>query len=111
MPKLEMDWYLISRRSAFIFISSILLLVGGGATAYFYLTKAAVEDSAKGDQQIAHFISTEGTVKVKRANSSYFITVNRATLLETGDTVQTDVDASAQIQFIDGTTYILGPDS
>ena len=111
MARLNLDWYFISRRSAYTFITIILLLVGGGTFAYFYLTKTAGADSAKGDQQIAHFASIEGNVKVKRTSTSYFIAVNRSTPLETGDTVQTDADGQARIQFIDGSTYTLGPES
>ena len=111
MPKLDLDWYFISRRSALLCIVLVLLLVGGGTTAYLFLTKAAGPDNVKGDKQIAHFLSIEGTVKVKRTSTSYFLAVNRSTPLETGDTVQTDSDGQARIQFIDGSTYTLGQDS
>ncbi|HZS44756.1 MAG TPA: FecR domain-containing protein [Blastocatellia bacterium] len=109
MPRL--DWYFISRRSAFVFITLALFLVGGGTSAYLYLTKAAGPADVKGDKQIAHFVSIEGNVKVKRTSTSYFVAVNRSTPLETGDTVQTDTDGQAKIQFIDGSSYSLGPDS
>jgi len=111
MPRLDLDWIFISQRSAILCIVLVLVLVGGGTTAYFFLSRAAGPDSVKGDKQIAHFLSIEGTVKVKRTNTSYFLAVNRSTPLETGDTVQTDSDGQARIQFIDGSTYTLGQDS
>src|SRR5215471_13697262 len=109
MPRL--DWYFISQRSAILFIALILVIVAGGTSAYIYLTNAAGPADVKGDKQIAHFSSLEGTVKVKRSTTSYFVAVNRSTPLETGDTVQTDSDGQAKIQFIDGSSYSLGPDS
>ena len=59
----------------------------------------------------AHFVNLDGTVRVKKVQSSQWIRADYNTSLASGDFVQTGSDAVARIIFADGTSYVLKPDS
>jgi hypothetical protein len=59
----------------------------------------------------AHFVNLDGTVRVKKVQSSQWIRADYNTSLASGDFVQTGSDAVARIIFADGTNYVLKPDS
>ena len=70
-------------------------------------------DSAgiKAGQQEAHFTAIDGTVRVRRGNSSSWETASYNMPLQRGDVVQTSSEGMAKITFVDGTNYTIKPDS
>lgn len=65
---------------------------------------------AAGAQQ-AHFTNLDGTVRVKKANSSAWSKADYSLPLEKGDIVQTASEGLAKIVFTDGTNYTVKQDS
>jgi len=65
---------------------------------------------AAGAQQ-AHFTNLDGTVRVKKANSSTWSKADYSLPLEKGDVVQTASEGLAKIVFTDGTNYTVKQDS
>ena len=65
---------------------------------------------AAGAQQ-AHFTNLDGTVRVKKANSSTWSKADYSLPLEKGDIVQTASEGLAKIVFTDGTNYTVKQDS
>ncbi len=63
-----------------------------------------------GSQQ-AKFTAIEGTVRVKKVNSSTWQTADLRLPLEKGDVVQTSSEGMAKVNFVDGTNYTVKPDS
>lgn len=59
----------------------------------------------------ARFVNIDGTVRVKRADSTQWITADYKIALEKGDLVQTGGDGVARITFGDGTTYVIKPET
>lgn len=59
----------------------------------------------------ARFVNIDGTVRVKRADSTQWITADYKIALEKGDLVQTGGDGVARITFADGTTYVIKPET
>jgi hypothetical protein len=74
-------------------------MVQGGGTTVATFTKEA------------HFVNLDGTVRVKKSQSSQWLRADYNTSLASGDFVQTGSDAVARIIFADGTNYVLKPDS
>ena len=65
---------------------------------------------AAGAQQ-AHFTNLDGTVRVKKANSSAWTKADYSLPLDKGDIVQTASEGLAKIVFTDGTNYTVKQDS
>ena len=65
---------------------------------------------AAGAQQ-AHFTNLDGTVRVKKANSSAWTKAEYGLPLDKGDVVQTASEGLAKIVFTDGTNYTVKQDS
>jgi hypothetical protein len=63
-----------------------------------------------GPQQ-AHFTNIDGTVRVKKANSSTWVQADYSLALERNDVVQTSPEGLAKVNFTDGTNYTVKPDS
>ncbi len=61
--------------------------------------------------QQAKFIAIDGTVRVKKANGSNWVTAQFGLMLERGDVVQTSSEGMAKVVFADGTNYTIKPDS
>ena len=59
----------------------------------------------------AKFINLDGTVKVKKRDSASWVDADLRTPLEPGDSVQTGPSGNARITFVDGTTYLVKPDT
>lgn len=59
----------------------------------------------------ARFMNVEGGVLVKPAGSTDFVPAQPSATLNQGDTVQTQSDGWARIEFSDDTTYLLSPNS
>jgi hypothetical protein len=70
----------------------------------------AATTMAAGAQQ-AHFTNLDGTVRVKKANSSAWTKADYSLPLEKGDIVQTASEGLAKIVFTDGTNYTVKQDS
>ena len=69
-----------------------------------------VKPGAMNSQQ-AHFTALDGTVRVKKSNSSSWTTADYSIPLEKGDVVQTSSEGMAKIVFNDGTNYTVKQDS
>jgi hypothetical protein len=61
--------------------------------------------------QEAHFTALDGTVRVKKANSSTWAPADFGLPLEKGDIVQTSAEGMAKVFFPEGTNYTIKPDS
>ena len=61
--------------------------------------------------QQAHFTNLDGTVRVKKANSSTWNKADYSLPLDKGDVVQTSSEGLAKIVFTDGTNYTVKQDS
>jgi len=64
-----------------------------------------------GSAQQAHFTALDGTVRVKKANGSSWLTADYGVPLEKGDVVQTGSEGMAKVVFNDGTNYTIKQDS
>jgi hypothetical protein len=125
--KVEVEWTTISYRTiafyallGLIALSFVLYLI---APNYFArkargalhaLTAGVVKDSSANvapSKRDAHFVNLDGTVRVKKAQSSQWVQANYNTNLVTGDFIQTGSDGVARIIFADGTNYVIKPDS
>ena len=82
------------------FDSVLASLIGGG------------EESAQAEtQSFARFVNLDGPVRVKKREQVQFRNADYRMPLEEGDIVQTGTNGIARITFIDGTTYVVKPDS
>ena len=61
--------------------------------------------------QQAHFTNLDGTVRVKKANSSTWVKADYNLPLDKGDVVQTASEGLAKVVFSDGTNYTVRQDS
>ncbi len=59
----------------------------------------------------AHFTNLDGTVTVRKANSSVFVRASYETPLERGDVVKTEAEGMAKVVFADNSTYTIKQDS
>jgi FecR protein len=78
------------------------------------LAKVGLGGSSTGlesGQQQAHFTNIDGTVRVKKANSSTWVQADYSLALERNDVVQTSPEGIAKVAFTDGTNYTVKPDS
>ena len=126
-PAYEVEWTTISYRTIAFFVIMGLVIVCfilyliapnffarkakqllGAISAGLVETTSKEAASAKRE---AHFVNIDGTVRVRKANSSQWIKGDYNTNLEKGDYVQTGSDGVARIIFADGTNYVLKPDS
>ena len=126
-PAYEVEWTTITYRTIAFFVimglvivSFVLYLIAPG---YFgkkakqllgAISAGLVETTsteAASTKREAHFVNIDGTVRVRKTNSSQWIRGDYNTNLEKGDYVQTGSDGVARIIFADGTNYVLKPDS
>lgn len=109
---LSVEWYIISKRSIYLLIGSIIGVVAltGGGWWLYRTTSENLKEIGTG-RKGARFIQIEGRVRVKRANETEFKVASEETVLETGDTIQTLNDAVARVQFVDGSSYTVKPDT
>jgi hypothetical protein len=122
--KLEIYWYTVSYRKIFIAAFLIVLLLVLFTIPFIkenfkqfaankleqLLDSNTTPDGSEGTKH-GRFSLLSGTIKVKKANSTQWITADAQTQLETGDYIQTSSDSKARIHFPDGTTYLMSPDS
>ena len=110
----------VTYRSVLLAILLIVMLVS--AVSYFLFpqqTKALVSQvvdmlhldsptralAKESGQQQAHFTNIDGTVRVKRNNSSFWANASYDLPLNKGDVVQTGPEGIAKVVFADGTNY------
>jgi FecR protein len=108
------DWFTVSYRSIFIAIL-VVVLIGGGA-GYYYWTRITPppehgDDSPPATVTTARFTTLEGNVKVKTVGTFEWVNADRTMVLRKSDLVRTGAGAAAEIQFFDGTTLHVRPDS
>ena len=111
--RFSVDWYVISaqlvRRLIVGFV--VLVVLGGmGFWAYSSLRSAVATTNTIGNQS-ARFIEISGQVRVKREAATDFVTADEKMPLEAGDTIQTMSNSVARVQFVDGASYTIKPDT
>ncbi len=109
----SLDWYVISSRSVRQLIFALLALVivvGSGYGMYLYLKSSTAMTITPGTQS-ARFIEISGQVRVKKANATDFATASEKMPLDAGDTIQTLSSSVARVQFVDGSSYTIKPDT
>ena len=118
---LEVYWTTITYRSLILVVLA-LLLVGVSITILLrpgileqVMAKLTSEgnDAASGVEEAAQarFLNLDGTVRVKGRNSSQWVNADYRIPLEEGDIIQTGPQGIARITFIDGTTYVVKPNT
>lgn len=121
--QVEIQWRTVPYRT--LIAAAVVIIVVAGILAYagffpglgrllqrsFAGTKATALPAPAPALPQARFINVEGGVLVKRAGSVDFTPAEPSTVLHQGDTVQTESDGWARIQFGDSTTYVLSPNS
>jgi hypothetical protein len=90
--------------------SGIKAVNGLGMKALEAVAGAAPKPGSLNSQQ-AHFTALDGTVRVKKANASSWVTADYSVPLDKGDIVQTSSEGMAKIVFDDGTNYTVKQDS
>lgn len=110
---LSLEWYVVSRRSIYFLVGSALVLAGltvGGWWLY-RSTRNQLSSLDQVGRKSARFIQIDGRVRLKRANETEFREASEETPLEAGDTIQTLSNSVARVQFIDGSSYTIKPDT
>ena len=82
-------------------LASVMARITGGNTS-----SSSVQHAS-----FARFLNLEGAVRVKKRDSVQWETADYRTELQEGDIVQTAGQGIARITFIDGTTYVVKPDT
>ena len=109
----SLDWYVISARTLrqlAVVLVALMLMTGAGYGLYRYLKSSTATTVTPGTQS-ARFIEISGQVRVKKANGTDFITADEKMPLGAGDTVQTLANSVARVQFVDGSSYTIKPDT
>jgi hypothetical protein len=108
------DWFTISYKSIYLTVGVVTLVVVGIAY-YFYgrvgVTTAPAANVPPPTVTSARFRSIDGTVRVKPVGTFEWLPADGRTVLRRGDLVRTGDGAAAEIQFFDGTTVHVRPDS
>ena len=130
-PKAKHESYIryitVTYRSVLVFI--ILIIALAGSIAYFVfpqeskallnqaVAKLHLSDIGKTKpakeigQQQAHFTNLDGTVRVKRNNSSAWVNASYDLPLNKGDVIQTGPEGIAKVVFADGSNYTIKQES
>jgi hypothetical protein len=111
--RLSLEWFVISARSlrlGLLFLIAAFGITGISYWLYLHLQSSATPE-AEVARQSARFIQIAGKVKVKRANVTDFVPAREDMALEAGDTIQTQADSVARVQFVDGSSYTIKPDT
>ena len=111
--RFALDWYVVSASSVKMLVWGILalLVIGvGGYWMYLYLQTKVNTTQTIGTQS-ARFIEITGQVRVKKANATDFTGATEKMPLEAGDTIQTLANSVARVQFIDGASTTIKPDT
>lgn len=118
---LEVYWTTVTYRSLLFVVLALLL---AGVSIIILLRPGILEQvmaklSSKGNDDAsaveeaaqARFINLDGTVRVKGRDSSQWVNADYRIPLEEGDIIQTGPQGIARITFIDGTTYVVKPNT
>ncbi|MFN7947423.1 MAG: fibronectin type III domain-containing protein [Blastocatellia bacterium] len=110
---LSLEWYVISKRSIYLLVAAVagLIAVTGGAYWLYHTTRDSLSNLDQIGRKSARFIQIEGRVRLKRANETEFHEAKDDMTLEAGDTIQTLADSVARVQFVDGSSYTIRPDT
>jgi hypothetical protein len=109
--RFSLEWIIISKRTVYLLVASIIGIAAAIWGGIWLYQNRQVIDAGPVNRQSARFIQIEGKVKVKRANSTEFSTATEDTQLEAGDTIQTQADSVARVQFVDGSSYTIKPET
>ncbi|HVB29633.1 MAG TPA: hypothetical protein VNG91_07480 [Terriglobia bacterium] len=125
--KVEVEWTTVRYRT--IAFYAVLGLIAAGFVFYLIapnyftrkakralhtLTAGVVENNGTRGapaRREAHFVNLDGTVQIKKAQSSQWVRADYNTNLATGDFIQTGSNGVARIIFADGTSYVIKADS
>ncbi len=106
--------FLVGMRFAFPQFTENQIKAADGFTMRVLEAVAGAGGPAKSgtmNSQQAHFTALDGTVRIKKANASSWVTADYSIPLEKGDVVQTSSEGMAKIVFNDGTNYTVKQDS
>ncbi|MFQ5723445.1 MAG: FecR domain-containing protein [Terriglobia bacterium] len=113
-------WTTVTYRSVILIIIAVLIMVLA-VWALFWresfdnvlakLTSGGGENNSVEEAPHARFVNLDGTVRVKKRDSVQWVSADYSTPLLAGDTVQTGTNGIARITFVDGTTYVVKPDT
>ncbi len=111
--RFSVDWYVVSAQSVRRLIMGIVALIAVGGLSYWAYSslKNRVETATPIGKQGAKFITISGQVRVKKEAATDFVAATEALLLEAGDTIQTMSNGVARVQFVDGASYTIKPDT
>lgn len=132
-PGLHIAWKTVTYRSvALAVLAAILMVLVGMRFAFPQFTESGFKaadslathllDAVAGvasnatksgtmNSQQAHITALDGTVRIKKSNSSTWMNADYNVPLEKGDVVQTGPEGMAKIVFNDGTNYTVKQDS
>ena len=108
------DWWQIKRSTVYGGAAILLffaLLFGGGWWLWQSNFLIAAPDTTEIPKDAAKITSFEGDVRIVRAATRETILITKPTFVSAGDTIQTQADARAQVQMIDGSTLSIRPNS
>ncbi|MBI4466791.1 MAG: FecR domain-containing protein [Acidobacteria bacterium] len=113
-------WTTVSYRSVTLIAAALLimglsvfLLLRPGAldAVLAKLTSGGGERTGVQEAPQARFINLDGTVRLKKRDAVQWVNADYSVPLDPGDTVQTGPNGIARITFVDGTTYVVKPDT
>lgn len=122
LGSVEVVWTTVSYRTVWI-LASVVLVIG---LAIFLVVKPQVLKSLLGlfsgsesststtttqRASQASFVNLDGEVRVRKANSVQWVNADYRMPLEEGDMVQTGMSGITRVTFIDGTTYVVKPET
>ena len=121
--RIEVYWTAVTYKTVVIYGLLILAVLLGAlylivpdwfTSTYRHVTGSESGGDAEGVplmQTQARFVNLDGRVQVKRVNSVQWADADYRATLDKGDLVQTGSDGAARIEFADGTTYTVKPDT
>ncbi len=110
----DIEWMIVKKQRVYVLAGLIVCGVtatGAGSYIWAYGNPFANTQQAVAAPAGARFDSFEGDVRVVRAQTRENISARSDTQLYAGDTVQTRTDGRARISFIDGSAYVVRPNS
>jgi hypothetical protein len=131
-PSVHIAWKTVTYRSvALLVLAAILVCLFGIRLAFPQFTASSIRaadgvankvlervagmtppaGSGVSTAQQAHFTALDGTVRVKKGNSSSWLAADYNVPLDKGDVVQTGSEGMAKVTFNDGTSYTVKQDS
>ncbi|MBA2338946.1 MAG: FecR domain-containing protein, partial [Pyrinomonadaceae bacterium] len=112
--RFDLEWWVISKRNIYLLASlCVVAFVAGGVALYVRAYGNPFKSIKASNAEVAgaRFISFEGEVRVVRAATRETLAARSDMPLHPGDIVQTQTDGRARILFVDGSTYLVRPNS